>query len=244
MKRRFAIKFCIFLLLGAVVNVAVAWGFAARTPTRTWSHTIRGAFNQNDQIWRVLELRKCGVTQVWWGADIRYDMRGNVPSLSIEERLALAHRQVEIDSNADPNQVRNAAPDFGSFHEPIPNGVLNGTDWAYGWPWRSLWCRVSGYSGFGIDASPRFEGGLLLEELLRPLELRALPAWPIWPGFAINTLFYATILWLLFALPFTLRRWRRVRRGLCAKCAYPVGASDVCTECGTAIHTGRRSVCS
>jgi predicted amidophosphoribosyltransferase len=43
---------------------------------------------------------------------------------------------------------------------------------------------------------------------------------------------YAAILWMLFAAPFALRRWRRIKRGLCPACAYPVGASDVCTECG------------
>jgi predicted amidophosphoribosyltransferase len=59
-----------------------------------------------------------------------------------------------------------------------------------------------------------------------------LPLLPIWPGFAIDTLFYAAILWGLFAAPFALRRRRRIKRGLCPKCAYPVGESDVCTECG------------
>jgi hypothetical protein len=63
-----------------------------------------------------------------------------------------------------------------------------------------------------------------------------LPLRPIWPGFAINTLFYAAILWLLFALPGALRRWRRIKRGLCPACAYPVGASDLCTECGKPVN--------
>jgi len=64
---------------------------------------------------------------------------------------------------------------------------------------------------------------------------RALPVAPLWPGFAINAVFYAAILWLLFAAPFALRRWRRIKRGLCPKCAYPVGTSEVCTECGAAV---------
>ncbi len=55
---------------------------------------------------------------------------------------------------------------------------------------------------------------------------------PLWRGFAINTVFYAALLWLMFAAPFALRRSIRRRRGLCPACAYPVGASDVCTECG------------
>ncbi len=55
---------------------------------------------------------------------------------------------------------------------------------------------------------------------------------PIWPGFAINTLLYAALLWLLIPGPFVLRRFLRLRRGLCPKCAYPIGESSVCTECG------------
>src|SRR4029078_486715 len=44
--------------------------------------------------------------------------------------------------------------------------------------------------------------------------LRALPCSPLWPGFAINTLCYAALGWLLFAAPFALRRRRRIKRGL------------------------------
>ena len=58
---------------------------------------------------------------------------------------------------------------------------------------------------------------------------------PIWPGFAVNTLFYAAVLWLLIPGPFVLRRFIRVKHGLCPKCAYPMAESSVCTECGKAL---------
>ena len=58
---------------------------------------------------------------------------------------------------------------------------------------------------------------------------------PIWPGFAVNTLFYAAVLWLLIPGPFVLRRVIRVKRGLCPACAYPMGESAVCSECGKAL---------
>ncbi len=61
---------------------------------------------------------------------------------------------------------------------------------------------------------------------------RVFPLRPLPLGFAVNTIFYATILWLLIAAPFALRRFLRLRRGLCPKCAYPMGESAVCTECG------------
>ena len=57
---------------------------------------------------------------------------------------------------------------------------------------------------------------------------------PTWPAFAINTIFYAALLGLLIYGP-ALRRFLRVRRGLCPKCAYPMGESAVCSECGQAL---------
>ncbi len=74
-----------------------------------------------------------------------------------------------------------------------------------------------------------------------PRRWRALPLRPIWRGFAINTIFYAALLWLLIPGPFVLRRHIRIRRGLCPACAYPMGESAVCSECGSEIP-GRREV--
>jgi hypothetical protein len=83
-----------------------------------------------------------------------------------------------------------------------------------------------------------------------------LPYLPLWPGFMINTVFYALVLWLLFAAPLALRRrirGRRINRGMCPKCAYdlrghphpspfPKGEGvAVCPECG-AIIVRRASV--
>ncbi len=64
---------------------------------------------------------------------------------------------------------------------------------------------------------------------------RVLPLRPIRPGFAVNTFFYAAILWLLIPGPFALRRFLRVRRGLCVACGYDLGHAqhDTCPECGS-----------
>ncbi|MCH7849745.1 MAG: hypothetical protein IIB53_15465 [Planctomycetes bacterium] len=67
-------------------------------------------------------------------------------------------------------------------------------------------------------------------------DTRPLAVLPIWPGFGINTLFYATILWLLSFGPFTARRFIRNKRGHCIKCGYDLGHADhrACPECGAA----------
>jgi hypothetical protein len=65
-------------------------------------------------------------------------------------------------------------------------------------------------------------------------EGNVLPLAIIWPGFVVNTLFYATVLWLLIPGPFVLRRMIRRRRRRCPKCGYDLrgqlGAG--CPECG------------
>ncbi len=91
---------------------------------------------------------------------------------------------------------------------------------------KSLLVTVSASCGVVLDPHPSFHD---------VGAVRVLPLRPIWPGFAINTIFYAAILWMLFAAPMLARRKRRIKRGLCPACAYPVGTSAVCTECGEAV---------
>ncbi len=71
---------------------------------------------------------------------------------------------------------------------------------------------------------------------------RVLPLRPLPLGIAINTLFYAAILWLLMCGPFVLRRFWRVEQGFCPKCRYPIGKSSVCTECACGLP--KRAVAS
>lgn len=58
---------------------------------------------------------------------------------------------------------------------------------------------------------------------------------PIWFGLIANTLLYASviiaIMWILIAL----RSKIRLRCNLCPRCKYPIGVSEVCTECGRAL---------
>jgi hypothetical protein len=64
---------------------------------------------------------------------------------------------------------------------------------------------------------------------------RRLPLLPVWPGFAVSTVLYASLaaaVWLLCRARSTLRRRHRIRRGLCLACGYAVGGLPICPECG------------
>ena len=122
----------------------------------------------------------------------------------------------------------------------------------YGLPCLAVQSIVYGYADRG-----GWVGGWDLpwkQKLLRGYPTQRLPQWvrasphdrlaivPLWPGFAINTIFYAAALWLVFcAAPGFVRRRIGRRRGRCLHCGYDLrgqrpgaeaGASRKCPECG------------
>ncbi len=182
MKRRL-LTITIFLLLGAVVNVAVAWGCARWPRYANWIAP--------DEDLQVLPSSRL---------DVDIDMLWESRALGVEIRVF-----VGMDSN---------------------QREVHGTHVLSGLPARSM-------SGEAWDAGQLQKSSNLF------VDSGWIPLRPIWPGFAINTIFYAAILWLLIPGSFTLRRFLRLRRGLCPKCAYPMGESSVCTECGGELKSAR-----
>ncbi len=209
MKRRLLI-IAVFLLLGAVVNVALAWACAAFVPgTRSGFGAVRRDHPR--------------------ARDLAGSKRPD--EVVVAESSGCGHDSLFV------VRLTTAAPKLGDVV-----GVMDGTGRRYlkapqwesqhitraGLPLRCLESEVHAVQQRRTDIArspPKpiaFANGFLL-------------MCPIWPGFALNTLLYAAILWLLIPGPFVLRRFLRLRRGLCPKCAYPMGESAVCTECGGAL---------
>lgn len=114
---------------------------------------------------------------------------------------------------------------------------------AAGWPMLAMWCDMERSSPEYGSARDPWSSVALSSRLTGRAGLYGpvdrMPLRPIWPGFAINTLVYAFVIGAAWSGVGTLCRAIRRRRGLCARCAYPVGASPVCTECGAAVKFGR-----
>ncbi len=204
----------LLLVAGAIVNVAVAWGLCMR-PIPPFSST-EGIAQADD----LEPFRKAGWTPFgvkWEGYSLRVG-KGYAPGITEIHCLEL------VGFRPLPANVG-----FSSRTNLI---VPIGTSLQSGLPMRSL-------GGVFVERHTKSNATLSRERsvgLLNVFDAR-LPTAAIWPGFAINTVFYAVVLWLLFAAPFALRRRRRIKRGLCPKCAYPRGAgtNQVCTECGAAV---------
>ncbi len=235
--KRVALTIVVFVLLGAVVNVAVAWGFAMWS--RPYSVTIWQSSHSWPPWWHVTRFRGPGVTRIWYVASVEVDEWSNVRPGCVPKWSSISGRRPGTEDLAKSLRVEDAR----------------------GWPVLAMTCEIEiAYpieylQGKTVDPEiPLFAiyavgvaGGIPMKNVYpndTPArappgatyndgfwDVRVLPLRPIWPGFAVNTLFYAAILWLLI-YGAALRRFLRVRRGLCPKCAYPMGESVVCTECG------------
>ena len=90
----------------------------------------------------------------------------------------------------------------------------------YGWPLAVLE-SVEVFADDTPFASPDPNRQLAIPYRVEPL------------GLAISAAMYATVMWVLWAVPVAFRRWDRLERGACVKCGYEVAGLARCPECGT-----------
>jgi hypothetical protein len=232
---------------GAIINVAVAWGLSiwpigfTRDAAANFASAYKNSPTDDEIEWLLVRGWKARVDNDSWkySAQLtKYQTIGLYIRLHMELRT----------------------PNSPGVHETGMPITMVAMRIQAGWPWKSLEGAVINHT---IERSPEAflpsklsTRGIARYPSISAVDQRSFCVWnlppqllfvsfpqdriiplsPIWPGFAINTVFYAAILWLLVAAPFALRRRfvirGRVRRGQCPACAYPVGTNDVCTECG------------
>ena len=225
--RRQLLLVIVSLLLGVIVNITVAWGF--------WNGGKRPRSPLTGFMdWDSVEI-EADVHTIWsrhctadWPKTPEHALQFNSTGLSLLHLITVTGgfdveglTQSEFTALAE---VRNV---FEIKHVkcgwPVHSMSIDR------WSFRKGLRNLDAYSdGWVLDTNPPYE----------------LPRRPLWPGFTINTAFYAVILWLLFAAPFAIRRWRRMRKSLCPKCAYPTGTSAICTECGRPVRGMHQSCAS
>jgi hypothetical protein len=246
---RWLVRICVFVILGAIVNVAVAWACAwwvlpqyvevQRLPPSTfWNRAERLAGAERSQlvgVWRGFGVKNHVLFPMDWN---KYSENVTEPNLALVLDSMLRATPVN-----DAGMHGVLAREWGG----VSWGTGNSTPAmrvSAGWPspclrgWgpAAAWFRPS--LGAPLIATTRQgEQAIVRVRTLDSRDIVHLLPWsPIRPGFAINTVFYAGLLWLLFAAPFALRRRLRIKRGLCPTCAYDlrgsVRGSQQCPECG------------
>ena len=223
MKRRL-LTIPLFLLAGAIVNVAVAWGCSLWCASRLASApAVEGGVHVGeDGVWKV-SLRQA------------FALR-SVASWHLQQPED--PRLLELTEADSPSQVLPSwhRIQFPRAAEAGPMIVFQKTQ-ACGWP-----CAALTWSWYTEGPDP---SAPVLTELRSGIRAggqspgmfapeKVLPLRPVWPGFAVNTFFYSVLLWLPYGGPSVLRRQIRRRRGRCPKCGYDLRGDLAagCPECG------------
>jgi hypothetical protein len=224
MKRRLR-TLVVFLLLGAIVTVAVAWMCAIYGDSSTG-----------------VEAREPNVKEPeYW--------RNRAPAnWDFVPRAIVINRGIGINLTRIANPPGKVYFDwrYGSYWPAFFSYTLYGVAapgtgddevlvLQSGWPVASL--QAECWIGRPGSATRSNVGNHCFQCILveRRTGQKLLPLRPIVIGFAVDSLFYSAGIWILTFVGQTVNRTQRIKRGLCAKCAYPVGENDVCTECGAAL---------
>ncbi len=224
--KRSLFKLVVFLLLGAVVNIAVAWGCAVRPYPRGLFSSRVLPWPSRDYQWTSPE-----------GFDTYIVERTGEWRVSQDRMIGFVCRLGPPPQRLNDSQYRDLIPEWSAFAEPRVGARLNAdmfVEQANGWPLLCL--RLDGPLFSGNDLASLYSemsGGLELPWIAPPWR-NVVPYHPIWSGFTINTILYAPFLWLLSLGPFAARRMIRRKRGHCIKCGYNLRGdfSCGCPECG------------
>jgi hypothetical protein len=208
---RHLFRFGLFLVLGAIVNVAVAWVCALIAPEYQSSRTP-----MNVDSWPQPVLKG------WPRKPVVFNAYSQI-SLCFSWEEFRASEEQSAGSTLTKNEFT-----LQKLWVGLPFRCATGNVW-----------RESHESNSPISVPfTRFQywyDGMSVWHTTKPFPIR-----PVWPGFAINTIFYAAVLWVLLAFPGAVRRFVRRRRGRCTRCGYDLRgqvADDnrqiLCPECGT-----------
>jgi len=195
MKRR-VLTILLFLLLvsgGAIVNVAVAWSLAVVQSSTVLTKFVGAPVSIDEPHWLAYVHHRPGACYIEGRAVIR-------------DRLGDADR---------PRWSITATT-------PTDRDLLHRCEireYARGWPTLSQYYRWRRAGPGGDELQSGWQIAWLTRWRIQQ-EGNVLPLTAIWPGFLLNTLFYAIVLWLLIPGPFALRRHIRRKRGRCPKCGY------------------------
>ncbi len=209
--KRWLAKLVVFLLLGAIVNVAVAWGCTLGSKRYLPSMHSHPA-------WRTKRVLEHEGWMLYTQARI-----GTVRAMARRPYTDSAVTATKVAAGSFPRwcSIREL-PALRPASRATEGAWEVQSDWAYGWPCVSMWHQVAGHKRRWPGSSSAYLWG------------RHLPIKIVWFGFVVNSLFYAGVLCLLMCGSFALRRFMRRKRGLCVACGYDLRHAEhaACPECG------------
>jgi hypothetical protein len=230
-----------WLAIGLAANAGVAWGVAVFWPQEGWDE--RMVFVPMLEAGETPRLPIVEYTS--WGAIRRtWDRPRKFAGTWFSVFNGAIDRPLYTQPLREVKNARLRGMSWGNVERLAANPDqinCDGCEHATGWPMLAAYYEIAAPDESGVYS---VRGGMLVQKappVFKVSSLRAIPFIPIWPGFALNTLFYAALAWGLWQLPLAIRRRRRRTTGRCVACGYDlkglaVGAAGepghVCPECG------------
>lgn len=219
----------IALLLGSTVNIVVAWVVAIYNPAMHEPIMMSG-----DKV----------ISFIRPHAIFSYVV-GEYRTAKIYE---LSYSLKEINRVTREDALSAGLPNWAALNsefDGVSGARLAIRYEATGWPMVSFGCST--FQPIAPNPKPHVVGGIELDFLPRRtaggvMMSTTLPTQPILCGLVVNTVMYSFVIWLLLAGAFIVRRVLRTRRKQCLGCGYPIGVSEVCTECGQRVLNEAKAV--
>ncbi len=179
-----------------------------------------------------------------WGPAVPFwlmDRDYRTPSIATNAEIRWWRATVSPAADHEPTYVWRldhslVGSDAVSMHWARESAWAAGYRCRFGLPLRSMgydtWTVHPDASGSGWHLSWHWPFDVHRDGRVRTANL---PLTPIWSGFAVDTLFFAALSALILTGWRRMIRRRRIKRGRCPACKYPIGTSPVCTECGEAL---------
>ncbi len=203
--KRAIVRWCVFLVLGATINVAVAWLFvkeySSRQPGAKYATLSQSEWSILENLGYVAPKRRDAWKFSW------DDRTGDATLLVCRIYLKDGRSLLAVEAYAHVETGWPLRSLSGERIMPFES--------ARGWQNGQV-LKYEFRSAAVFPASPL---------IVRPLRLQPF-------GFFVNSLLYAAALWMLLCGRRDVRRWQRHWKKQCVGCGYPIGVSDTCTECG------------
>ncbi|MCH8822370.1 MAG: hypothetical protein IH984_02565 [Planctomycetes bacterium] len=249
-------KIIMFLILGTITNIMVAWGIA--TSNRNIppvSDVYLDVLSATDFDKVRLQLADSEFQNDYYAAVVLKDQGSELSVISVEMQKYVSGKTwiKSRDELIGPHLIFAKILSTGIEQQividgwispPKPYGITASVSY-YGWVKRSIGWPLKSLYYMPLDSGPtkisnpgreekvwRIQNSFIkmfpwIDKFILPYGLRL-------PSFVINTIFFSVSLWILWLSPSATRRFIRRRRGRCIKCSYDLRGelSTGCPECG------------
>lgn len=237
--KRFGRAVLVNFVAGVLITLGVAWALAWLPHFFGPARTSFAQLGRGNERFFVYDYRWFGVWERGYSTQRR--TTGNAPTHldpgSMQFWWTWGPGSKQVDRYERWESLNN---EFVHLKDGQGLSVL--CDVQYGWP--ALCLETSGGANpANLTPNGTIEGELS-SGILFPIEVPsdlspmaqrvAFPYAPIWTGLAINSVFFASLFWMVRLIGRAFRQTRRFHRGHCPRCDYELGYDfrDGCSECG------------